>query len=84
MILSTRPIVKNRSCVPHILTSGREEGVLDDYTECQGVAQTTLWLNFSQIEAFEFGESILKKQLFFPDWSIAMFADDDIGDAFAL
>ena len=40
-------------------------------------------LGFAKIETFEFGESVLKKQLLFPDGTVTMFTDDDVGNSFS-
>jgi hypothetical protein len=39
--------------------------------------------DFTIVEAFELCESVMEKQFLFPYGTIAMLADENVGDAFA-
>ena len=51
--------------------------------QCPDDAQTTP-LGFAEVEAFEFGESVLEELLLFSNESITMLTDDNVGDPVAL
>ncbi len=40
-------------------------------------------LGFAEVETFKFGVAVLEKQLFFPDGTVPMLADNDVGNPLA-